>query len=348
MSDGLSDAETAELLAHIESCPECKMELDILKSIISASASLPQIEVPDGLKASVFEKLESSMQATTPKRYKFKRFASVAISAAACIALSIGAFSGGLYDKFVASDDIISSGEVNPAPVQTNTEQAETTENTEPTTTPTNVAPDIPKQATTAKKPTPQQKAKQGNENVSSSTQNNSTIDNSAPTSDDITVASGSTQVESSVASNSVQTENSVAFDSTQTESSVEYNSVPTENSASDIPSVASATPSRARLIDEPPIVDAEQAENNSEAAARGGSAEAVSRVPASCIVITEDILAFSNEFGVTDDDGELHFELDSDQWQGFLTFAESIGAELNADYSTENNGCVKITICKP
>ena len=149
MSDSLNDAEVKELLTHIESCPECKRELDTLKAIISASASIPQVEVPDGLAASVFEKLKEDTQVITPKRYKFKHFASVALPLAACIALSIGIFSGGLYDRFIASDNIISSGDSNPVSIKTNTEQTDETESTEPTTVSTDIAFDNTKRETT-------------------------------------------------------------------------------------------------------------------------------------------------------------------------------------------------------
>ncbi len=298
MSDGLSDAKTAELLAHIESCPDCRRELDILKSIISASASLPQVEVPDRLKASVFEKLRAEKQIIAPRRYKFKRFASIALPAAACIALSIGVFSGGLYDKFTASDNIISSGDVNPAPVQTNTEQADTSADT---------APDN----TTPKKSTPQTKAEQRDKNAASS-QSDSTLNNSAPVSEHIAIASESAQTESSLA---------------------------------DTPSVA-----RERIIDSQgaDACDTEQASNSSIAVASAGGSEVQTAIPVSCIVITEDISAFSNEFDVTAEEGEIHFELDADKWQEFLSFAENTGAELNADYSAENNGFVSITIHMP
>ena len=313
VSDGLSDAETEELLAHIESCPECARELNILNSIISATASIPQIEVPDGLKASVFEKLEASTQSTAPKRYKFKRFASLALPVAACIALSIGVFSGGLYDKFVASDDIISSGDVNPAPIQANTEHADATENTKPADTSTNAVPDT----VTPKKSTPQPKTEQRDKSAVSS-QSDSAVENSAPASDDIAVVSESAQ---------------------------------TENSLADTPSVASFNTPRERFIAKQPIADvddAEQASNDSIAVASSGAAKMESAVPASCIVITENISAFSDEFDVTAEDGELYFKLDADKWQDFLSFAENIGAELNADYSAENNGYVSITICMP
>ncbi|MBQ3574000.1 MAG: zf-HC2 domain-containing protein [Clostridia bacterium] len=312
MSDGLSDAEAEDLLAHIESCPDCMRELDVLKTIISASAALPQVEVPDGLKASVFKRLGSSAQSVTPKRYKFKRFASVAIPAAACIALSIGVFSGGLYDKFVTSDNVISSGDINPAPIQSNTEQTNTTESTEPADTSANAVSDITPKSVPSKKPTPQPKEEQPDKNDVSAPQSNNT---------------GAEAIS--------------AYDS----ASAPDDTPSAEEAVADTPTVASAN---SRLIAEPPAAYSEDVEpeaNDAIVAASGGSAKAETSVPTSCIVITENISAFSDEFGVTADEGELHFELDADEWQDFLVFAENIGAELNADYSADSNGFVSITI---
>lgn len=311
MADALDDAMAKELLEHIESCPECKRELDTVKAIISASAVLPQVEVPDWLKASVFEKLGANKQSITPKRFKLKRFASVALPAVACIALSIGIFSGGLYDKFSASDSIISSGDVNPAPIQANTEHADAAESPESADISTNAAPDNIKK-------TLQPEAEHNNKNAVSSPQVNSTDDSPSSASDNVPIASNTEQI---------------------------------ENVLADPPSLASVNSPRERFIDEPSATGAgevEQTTNDSITVASSDAAKTESAIPKSCTVITENISAFSNEFGVNAEDGELHFELEADKWQEFLSFAEDIGAELNSDYSAYSNGYVSITICIP
>ena len=163
-----------------------------------------------------------------------------------------------------------------------------------------------------SKKPTPQPKAEQPDKNDVSAPQSNTT---------------GAEAIS--------------AYDS----ASAPDDTPSTEEAVADTPTVASAN---SRLIAEPPAAYSEDVEpeaNDAIVAASGGSAKAETSVPASCIVITENISAFSDEFGVTAEEGELHFELDADEWQDFLVFAENIGAELNADYSADSNGFVSITI---
>ncbi len=110
VSDMLSDEEKARLLSHLDSCPDCKEELLKIQAIIGVAQTLPEVEVPDGLRESVAEQITKiSGKAKPNKIYSIRRFASVALPLAACAVLAIGIYSNGLIDNFIKSDDILSS-----------------------------------------------------------------------------------------------------------------------------------------------------------------------------------------------------------------------------------------------
>ncbi len=139
VSDLLSDEEKADLLSHLDICPDCKEELLKIQAIIGAAQTLPEVEVPDGLRESVAEQISDI--ANKPKHrniYTLRRFASVALPLAACAVLAIGIYSNGLLDSFVNSDDILSSAvstETETLQSPTYTDETPTAENVTPTTT---------------------------------------------------------------------------------------------------------------------------------------------------------------------------------------------------------------------
>lgn len=129
VSDLLTDEERNNLLEHIKLCPSCRGELDKIQEMIGAAAEIPDAEVPESLKMAVSEKLSEIGKGNVIqiKKRRFRRFVSVAMPLAACVALAIGVFSGGVYDKLIGLDDIISSGiEQNSITIETeNTDMVE-------------------------------------------------------------------------------------------------------------------------------------------------------------------------------------------------------------------------------
>ena len=110
VSDNLSEQDKAELLMHIESCPECKNELCETEAIINALSELDEVEVPDELRATVSASLAAEA-ATVRKRTDIRKYAfRTLLPVAACAALAVGIYSGGIHDRFVNSDDILSEG----------------------------------------------------------------------------------------------------------------------------------------------------------------------------------------------------------------------------------------------
>lgn len=139
VSDLLSDEEKADLLSHLDICPDCKEELLKIQAIIGATQTLPEVEVPIGLRESVTERISDMANKSKPRNiYALRRIASFALPLAACAVLAIGIYSNGLLDSFVNSDDILSSAvstETETLQSPTYNDETPTAENVAPTTT---------------------------------------------------------------------------------------------------------------------------------------------------------------------------------------------------------------------
>ncbi len=127
-SDNLTEIQEKRLMLHIESCLECKAEFDALKQIIGAAADIPEIEVPAELKIAVSEKIAVTAE-NMKKRRKIYRFAmGTALPVAACVALAIGVFSGGVYDKLTQADNMVVMEKTETVVPQTKTQETDTDE----------------------------------------------------------------------------------------------------------------------------------------------------------------------------------------------------------------------------
>lgn len=82
--------ETAMISEHLEECAECRREYEFLKSIIDTTRTLPSLEVSEDFSNKLHKKL---VEAKNEKRIKalsaFKKTATIAVSSAAVIAISV-------------------------------------------------------------------------------------------------------------------------------------------------------------------------------------------------------------------------------------------------------------------
>ena len=109
-SDMLSETESRELIEHINSCPECRAELAGIKAILSAAAEIENVKPSDELKKRISLGLaEEAQKIRRSRRVRIGRTAAAAVSLAACAALAVGIYSGGIYDKFMKADDTVVS-----------------------------------------------------------------------------------------------------------------------------------------------------------------------------------------------------------------------------------------------
>lgn len=320
VSDLLGEEEQAELLAHIEFCPGCKTELAKIQEIISATSMISDVEVPEELRVAVSEKLSNlgRSNAITLKRRRINRFASVALPIAACTVLAIGIFSGGIYDKFMSSEDIISSGL---------TERVTTSE------------VDIKEPAGDKTEALPEQ----SDDNILSEVKSNQ-----GNVARNDSVKKNRTEPASKADTARMREEFSEEPQTAEALSEGYANSAETQSTT---PTGEEINESHARMIysaDTEQEIDGLQ-EDTPQVASSGAvnaAEEAVAeKAPSSCTVVTDDASSFADKFGVGNNSDEISFEITADEWTDFETFAVGQGAELNVSYSDENNGYVIITI---
>lgn len=74
IDNDISNALKASMLAHSESCPECKKELEDMQKIIDCMNSLPAISVPDDFLAKLNERIDSeNAMLKTQSHNKYKK-----------------------------------------------------------------------------------------------------------------------------------------------------------------------------------------------------------------------------------------------------------------------------------
>lgn len=111
VSDLLTETEKSDFKLHMNSCPKCREDYLILKNIMGAVSAIPEVEVPESLKNSVSEALKGAeMDIAAKNRFNIKQIVKFAAPVAACVAVTIGFFSGGVYDSFSLGNTEISSG----------------------------------------------------------------------------------------------------------------------------------------------------------------------------------------------------------------------------------------------
>lgn len=106
MIDGeLDDSLKAEVLAHIDECPECKSAYDAL-SFISSALSGELAQPPETLANSIMEKITNKKKDAKPKNPVFIRFTAIA----ACFALILfGASRLGIFNDKLSFSSIAGS-----------------------------------------------------------------------------------------------------------------------------------------------------------------------------------------------------------------------------------------------
>lgn len=102
------DAESKAVAAHIESCPECRRELEFIESMLAAAAEIPEVPVPDEVREAVANRLsEAETEIKRERSRKIRRVVSAAAPVAAAVALTIGMYAGGVFDSFRNADEIM-------------------------------------------------------------------------------------------------------------------------------------------------------------------------------------------------------------------------------------------------
>lgn len=109
-ADMLSDDKALDLMRHIEHCTACRGELERIRAVMNAAAEIEDIPVPDELISALDTCLEqTAVEIKKSHRPGFGGVTGTVLSLAAAAALAIGMYSGGVFDKYLHSDDVFNN-----------------------------------------------------------------------------------------------------------------------------------------------------------------------------------------------------------------------------------------------
>lgn len=354
-SDMLDDAESKELEMHINSCSECSGKMTEIKAMLAAAAQIED-EKPSGeLKKRISESLaEEARRIRQRRRIIFGRTAAAAISVAACAALAVGIYSGGIYDKFVKNDDGILNDSVKTSgDADIN---ASGDKNNAPSDTDANT--DVVKEEKQQEKPT--------GTSININTSKNQPDNKSLPISNNSEEASASksggyTEAKESNTSFATESENSTEntkrdaeadeIKDSSGETGANYTAPQSDGEqtekraigSADASGAGGAAPNRSRSADYTSDIYAMDGVNNASSAS-ASSAKAASE-PVSCTVICDNPTEFAKQFGVSEGGDTISFDISLDMWQSIVGCAADCGAELVAEYGENSKGIISVTV---
>ena len=106
-ADMLSAEKERDLMRHIESCSSCRNELERIRAVMGAASEIEDVPVPDELISALDTRLEQTgREIRNSRRQGYGNITGTVLSLAAAAALAIGMYSGGVFDKYLHSDDV--------------------------------------------------------------------------------------------------------------------------------------------------------------------------------------------------------------------------------------------------
>lgn len=334
----LSDDEKDEISEHIKEFPECEREFKELQAILAAAREIRDEEPSEEFKNRLAFAIEQEGQKIKRSRkIKIGRFAASALSFAACAALAIGIYSGGLYDKLMKTDDLpldsaVTQGETPKQETKDTGADIESSVVSEEDTTEVSVHDErtvnIPKsndkpQRQTAKK----QNDAQPNAVVTERAEQKS--DKSTEVKEDVESAANNNNVEKTVDSNSA--------DKAVTEDSDPVSDK--RKSASGGSAAAKAISGRAaeRTESEDGVSAYSVAEDSHETAPI--------TEPISCVVVCDNPSEFAEMLGIYNDGDTIEFTVDVSEWQTIRGCAAEYGAAMEAEFGENTRGKISVTV---
>lgn len=350
VSDNLSEQDKAELLMHIESCPECKNELCETEAIINALSELDEVEVPDELRATVSASLAAEA-ATVRKRTDIRKYAfRTLLPVAACAALAVGIYSGGIHDRFVNSDDILSEGtkiQMEEAPPEADTDNQAT-------------VPDV------IESPIPQINADESTETKavpSGNTAKSIKSNDSAPIQ---SKSEAKSNTESTTKSENIQTSPAPEATADKTESTEKPAEAPISEPAPSFESVRrasgggsaasdvsggysmskSADARESAVITDNAGIALASAEEHEEYDGDENNNQTSASTPASCTIVADNPVEFAEGFGISGKSGStVTFRVSQDRWREFVNYCRDMGVQLDADFSGNSSDYIDVTV---
>lgn len=375
VSDNLSEQDRADFVMHINSCPDCKRELDELNAILGAASEIEEVEVPDSVRAAVSASLaaESVKLRNRKKIYKFT--ASTVLPIAACAALAIGIYSGGIYDDINKADDMITD-----APVQTQPMPAPQGETVAPVEEPAEEAvqnpsapessyEEAPQKSQSNASAKPQKKQSSATKNNSASNRPAEAVTVSEPTQSDAVPAEDTSTPEKTAeavsepevpkATNSVNTASEPA--EKKSDSSRNMTSGGGGGAASGGSSgarIKSAKPTEEPVMEEAIpapastyAVSEDAVEESADACYDGEAYEEEHEkddkptAQGYCTVSVADPSAFAKGFGINKSGSSITFTIPANRWREFVNYCRSYGVSLNASFPESEYSSVTVTV---
>ncbi len=357
-SDMLDDAESKELEMHINSCPECSGELTEIKAMLAAAAQIeeekPSSELKNRISASLAEESRRIMQR---RRIIFGRTAAAAVSVAACAALAVGIYSGGIYDKFVKNDDSVltdsvktsgnadinASGDKNNALSDTDANTDVVKEERQEGQTDTSAGVNTPKNQS-------------DNNSLPSSSNSERVSPSKSGGNTESKESNESNESNASAAKSKNDTENTKRdaeadkIKDSSSEDGANYAAPQSEDEQAEKRAADSAYASASggaslnrRSADYTSDVYAMDGADNG-ASASASAAKAASE-PVSCTVVCDNPTEFAKRFGVSESGDTISFDISVDMWQSIVGYAADCGAELSAEYGENLKGIISVTV---
>lgn len=358
--DGLNEEDKALVEEHISVCPECKKSLDEIYELAELVNSLPEIELSEEYKQELFDKawtrIEAKEKAKLRRKKLIARTTASTLAVAACAAMAFGVYSGGVYDKLNKADEMIEVSYTDGDEItQTDSTDNKVKSEVEPTQ----------KDETFDKAEVNDNRANTS-EKVSGNTTENANESLSVQNNTKKSKTSGNEKTVNEPkrsGNNGTVSENNTA-ESTATEpvktADREDIKVKQENEVPEVQSVQSANEevhagggmmSRSsssvisREADRPAAVCADEAEGiavySDEETASGRAVE----VPTACEVVCDDPSGFAEHFGENKTGEVIEFSVSDSEWTELKSYAETCGAQLDAEFGEDSDGQIDVTV---
>ena len=355
-SDMLNETESEELIEHINSCPECRAKLKEIKAMLSAAAEIRDVKPSDELKNRISLSLaEEAQKIKRSRRVRIGRTAAAAVSLAACAALAVGIYSGGVYDKFMKADDTVVSDRADNSfdkeketekPPQQDESSAEVNSSAEGND---EQGQNITEADGKTMNNTPQAgKTKPSDKSLPgvNSEKNAKSEDTASEKSENNSTGTGeSKQAETEKSSGSANAE--------KTEGDIENKAgarnfaavTEPEANKADGGSGASSGGSNTRMKSESDTNDGGEAVVYSAESADSAEKASTETLPVSCTVVCGNPQSFAEHFGVSGSGNTIKFSLSTDMWQTFKSYVEECGAQLDAEFGENSRGTISVTV---
>lgn len=109
-ADMLSAEKERDLMRHVKSCSSCRNELERIRAVMGAASEIEDVPVPDELISALDTRLEQTgREIRNSRRQGYGNITGTVLSIAAAAALAIGMYSGGVFDKYLHSDDVFNN-----------------------------------------------------------------------------------------------------------------------------------------------------------------------------------------------------------------------------------------------